>query len=401
VAWGATSTASTGWPAKDLEATLKYRFDPKFGTGGTFGANFATLGGRMLAFNYRSIYMSEAERLELHERFIVNHYLKQFNSETIETKSQRTCGEPCSAACKKMRGEYKKDYEPYQTLGPLCGIFDQRAVELLNHPADALGFDAISAGGVLAWLMECLAEGHLSPADLGVSERPVFQLEGFSVESDSMHNARLGVALLDAIIAHRGVLDLSEGARKLARHLARERGTRVLDPFLYTAFARKGWMVPNQYWTPGVLSPMAIMGKYYMHYEADFLSPRELGRRSAQRLRAEMILDDLGMCRFRRKWAEEMLPEVMDSLWGMRERFLAHIDRTASRINSRNASVYWESRRNIDFVHRFLERRREVDGDPSPELLSWLERFRRDPGEAALGFWFETLKGIHESLREF
>jgi len=400
--------------AKDLETTLKYRFDPQFGTGGTFGVNFATLGGRVLAFNYRSIFMSEADRLALHERFIVNHYLKQFNEETIATKSQRTCGEPCSAVCKKMRAEYKKDYEPYQTLGPLCGIFDQRAAELLNGRADMLGFDAISAGGVLSWLMECLAEGHLDPADLGVTERPVFptssipgrsgglfSLDDFAIEADSLHNAHLGVALLDAIIARRGVLDLSEGARKLARRLARERGKQVLDPFLYNAFARRGWIVPNQYWTPGVLSPMAIMGKYYMHYDADFLPPRELGRRGAARLRAELILDDLGMCRFHRKWAEEMLPEVMDSLWGMRARFLANIDRTASRINSRNASVYWESRRNLDFVHRFLERRQEVDGDRSPELTQWLERFRREPDEAALDFWFETLKGIHESLREF
>ena len=43
--------------AKDFEATIKYRFDPKFETGGTFGVNFATLGGAMLSFNYRSIYM--------------------------------------------------------------------------------------------------------------------------------------------------------------------------------------------------------------------------------------------------------------------------------------------------------------------------------------------------------
>ena len=54
--------------------------------------------------------------------------------------------------CKKLHGEFKKDYEPYQTMGPLCGIFDQRAAERLNHHADALGFDAISVGGVLAWL---------------------------------------------------------------------------------------------------------------------------------------------------------------------------------------------------------------------------------------------------------
>jgi glyceraldehyde-3-phosphate dehydrogenase (ferredoxin) len=45
--------------AKDLEATTKYRFDPHFDTGGTFGVNFASLAGRIIAFNYKSIYMDE------------------------------------------------------------------------------------------------------------------------------------------------------------------------------------------------------------------------------------------------------------------------------------------------------------------------------------------------------
>jgi hypothetical protein len=51
-----------------------------------------------------------------------------------------------------------------------------------------------------------------------------------------------------------------------------------LNRFVYNAFARHGWMVPNQYWTPGVLSPMGIMGKYYNNYGKEFISPRELGR---------------------------------------------------------------------------------------------------------------------------
>jgi hypothetical protein len=38
--------------AKDLEATVKYRYDPKFETGVTFGVKYATMGGRLLAFNY-------------------------------------------------------------------------------------------------------------------------------------------------------------------------------------------------------------------------------------------------------------------------------------------------------------------------------------------------------------
>ena len=37
-------------------------------------------------------------------------------------------------------------------MGPLCGTFDQRAAERLIHHCDAMGFDAISGGGTLAWL---------------------------------------------------------------------------------------------------------------------------------------------------------------------------------------------------------------------------------------------------------
>ena len=120
--------------AKDLEATTKYRFDPKFNTGGTFGVNYAGIGGRLMAFNYRTIYDTEENRLALHERLVVDHYLKQFNEETIVPRRQHTCGEPCAAVCKKMKDEFKKDYEPYQAMGPLCGIFDQRAAERALPP---------------------------------------------------------------------------------------------------------------------------------------------------------------------------------------------------------------------------------------------------------------------------
>ena len=61
--------------AKDFESTTKYRFEPKFQTGGTFGVNFATLGGRMMAFNYRTIYETEEARVSLHRDFVLEHYL--------------------------------------------------------------------------------------------------------------------------------------------------------------------------------------------------------------------------------------------------------------------------------------------------------------------------------------
>jgi glyceraldehyde-3-phosphate dehydrogenase (ferredoxin) len=387
--------------AKDIEATAKYRFEPKFETGGTLGVNYATLGGSLLSFNYTSIFRDESERLELHKNFIVDHYLKQFNDETIKTRQQKTCGEPCAAVCKKMNGEYKKDYEPYQAMGPLAGIFDQRAAEKINHHADTYGFDAISVGGVISWLMECLSRKLLMPDELGVSRVPHFSAKDFDIAATSMHNAEAGIELLDSIIHKRGLVNLEEGARKFARKLARDKGEQVLNAFVYTGYARKGWMVPNQYWTPGVLSPMAIMGKYYMHYGDEFLPPRELGRKNAARFQGELILDNLGMCRFHRKWAEEMIPEIMESLFGLKSKFLQSNAMTASRINSRNSSVFWESERNMDFIYAHLEREKTVKNIQNPELDEWIDLFRKDKKEAALSYWYEIHKGAQESLREF
>jgi glyceraldehyde-3-phosphate dehydrogenase (ferredoxin) len=387
--------------AKDMEATTKYRFDPKLNTGGTFGANYAGVGGRLIAFNYRSLAGTEESRLALHQGLVVKHYLAQFNEETIAPHRQHTCGEPCSAVCKKMKDDYKKDYEPYQAMGPLCGVFDQRAAEKLNHHADALGFDAISVGGVLAWMMDLLDSGQLTAEDLGTSRVPRWSAEGFDAVTDSAHNAELGVELLDSIVEKRGVVDLSQGARKWGRQLSRARGRKLLDSFVYTAFGRQGWMVPNQYWTPGVLAPMPIMGKYYMYYGYAFAPPRTLGRLCAERFKKELLLDTVGFCRFHRGWAEDSAADIFGSIFGLREELLASTAVTATRINSRNASVYWESERDIDFVLSFLKRTRDAEGETDPELLSWIQRFEKDRHEAALDWWFEMRKGVDESLREF
>ena len=152
----------------DLGATEKYRYVPDFMTGGTFGVNMHTAEEKLLSFNYQSIYASPADRLEQHKNFIIDHYLKQFNEEIIEPKNFNHCGEPCSVVCKKYIGKYKKDYEPYQALGPQCGVFDQRAAEELNHFVDAMGIDSIQIGGTVSWFMELIATGIIPPADFGL-----------------------------------------------------------------------------------------------------------------------------------------------------------------------------------------------------------------------------------------
>ena len=387
--------------AKDFETTTKYRFDPQFDTGGTFGVNYATMGGNILAFNYNTIYNTEEERVAISENFIKNHYLKQFNEETIKKKQQKNCGEPCVAVCKKMNNHFKKDYEPYQTMGPLIGVFDQRAAEKINRKADSYGFDAISVGGVLSWLMECLINEHFTKEELSVTKMPYFKTENFDLVEHSQHNADLGIELLDAIINKKGIVDFSEGVRKYARRISRERGKNLLDSFVYTAYARNGWMVPNQYWTAGVLSPMPIMGKYYNHYGKDFIAPRKLGEINATRFKQELILDNMGICRFHRSWAEEMAPEILEYLYGDSKNFLEKISATASRINGRNSSIFWESERNIDYAYTFFKKKKEIDQVEDPELDKWLELFEKDKKNAAFEYWYEVHKGITSSLSEF
>lgn len=386
--------------AKDIEATTKYRFDENFETGGTFGVNYATMGSNILAFNYKSIYWSEDERKELHQKFIVEHYLKQFNEETIKTKQQKNCGEPCVAVCKKMNNEYKKDYEPYQTMGPLSGIFDQRAAELLNHHADTYGFDAISAGGIISWLMECVSDGLIKPSELGLKEKPVFSPENFNIFEDSMINAQTGVKIIDNILSGKyPSLDLRDGARILAHKLSAN-NKEIINRFVFNGFRRKGWMVPNQYWVPGILSPMPIMGKYYMYYGKDFMDPRKLGKLNADRMLKELLLDNMGICRFHRSWAEEMIPDIIGKLYNKGQEYADSVKGIASWINSRNASSFWESERNMDIVNSFINNKYDEKSDVL-ELSYWYERFKVNKQEAAFEYWYEIHKGIHESIKDY
>lgn len=126
---------------------------------------------------------------------------------------------------------------------------------------DAYGIDAISIGGVISWLMECLIDGLLTPEELGVEGVPVFSPENFDVVKDSKHNAPIGVQMIVQIILPDGKINLLLGARMLARNLAREMGVGIMDRFVHIGFARKGWVVPNQYCSPEVLVPHGIHGK--------------------------------------------------------------------------------------------------------------------------------------------
>jgi len=95
------------------------------------------------------------------------------------------------------------------------------------------------------------------------------------------------------------------------------------------------------------------------------------------------------------------MPDIIDSLYGLKSLFIDNIHITASRINSRNSSVFWEPERNIDMVYTFIKRKHITENNNDGELVKWMNLFEKDKQEAALGFWYEMHKGIQESLREF
>jgi aldehyde:ferredoxin oxidoreductase len=70
----------------------------------------------------------------------------------------------CTIGCEhiyktKGGGRARVEYENVFALGPLCGVSDPDAVLGASARCDELGIDTISAGGTIAWAMECSERG--------------------------------------------------------------------------------------------------------------------------------------------------------------------------------------------------------------------------------------------------
>ncbi len=394
----------------DLGATEKYRYVPGFQTGGTFGVNMHTVDDRLLSFNYTSVYQPEEVRLAQHQAFVRDHYLKQFNEEIIERRNFAHCGEPCSVACKKYDRVYKKDYEPYQALGPQCGIFDQRAAEELNHFVDAMALDAIQIGGTVAWIMELIRDGLIHPEDWGLPPademRFAFAADpgDFDLEADSRRNSDYAYQIIYALLFDERCAVFRQGMRAAAGALddhygLSEPAKRTVDRAVYLGHGERGCMVPNQYWVPGMFSPMPMMGKYFVYYGLDFQPPRALGRRCVERMTYELFNENSGVCRFHRKWAEVIVDEIISSHYRFPVDYKAHQFELARQIyETEGAAIQpWQSERVVDVIWRYLEEWAH-DGARDAELQSWLARFRADKWAAARAYWEELRAGIADAF---
>jgi aldehyde:ferredoxin oxidoreductase len=79
-------------------------------------------------------------------------------------KTRESCV-ACTIGCEHLyqlgSGKVRVEYESLFALGSLCGVSDAEAVLQASKRCDDLGLDTISAGGTIAFAMECVERGWL------------------------------------------------------------------------------------------------------------------------------------------------------------------------------------------------------------------------------------------------
>jgi aldehyde:ferredoxin oxidoreductase len=141
----------------------------------------------------------------------------------------------CTIGCEHIYSakgrETRVEYENVFALGPMCGVSDPDAVLVASARCDDLGLDTISAGGTIAWAMEC--------AERGLIDAPWLRFG----DADALLKA------LDQIGAREGLGDLlADGSRRAAEQVGQ--GSQAFAPHV------KGMEMPG--YEPRTLHAMAL-----------------------------------------------------------------------------------------------------------------------------------------------
>ena len=225
----------------------------------------------------------------------------------------------------------RMEYESAFALGPLVGVGDRETIIRASHYCDAVGMDTISAGGTVAWAMECFERGILTLADT----------DGLDLR---FGNADALLPCLEAIAARSGNLGrlLSEGTMVAADTVGQGSDAWAMHV--------KGLEMPG--YEPRSLQTMALAlavstrGACHNRssaYEADFSNlvnrmeaDARRGRITADGEDFSAVLDSLIWCKFLRKAFDDFWDESADSLnlitgWDVRPE---ELKRAGERINN-------------------------------------------------------------------
>ena len=110
------------------------------------------------------------------------------------------------------------------------------------------------------------------------------------------------------------------------------------------------------------------------------------------------MLDNYGMCRFHRGWAEGMLPQIVDDFQQEKVDVDAHHRKLANEINALNRTQFWETERVCDMVASYLYKAQK-DQPKDATLDAWVEKFRKDKWSAGKEYWQAMKDGLAEGLK--
>lgn len=144
--------------------------------------------------------------------------------ERIWVKNKACFG--CTIACGKLThvkdGKYKSnevegpEYETIALLGSNCEVAPIESIAYLNRICDNLGLDTISAGGVVAFAMECYERGLLKNAD-GLE----LNFGNTDAASELLHRIafRIGIGDLFAQGVRKAAEKIGQGSERFAIHV--------------------------------------------------------------------------------------------------------------------------------------------------------------------------------------
>lgn len=200
----------------------------------------------------------------------------------------------CSIGCEHIYAgkdgtKSRVEYENVFALGPLCGVSDADDVLAASARCDELGLDTISAGGTIAWAMECAERGLIDAPWLRFGDGPAL------LRALDEIGSRTGLGALLAEGSRRAAEQVGQGSEDVAAHV-------------------KGMELPG--YEPRTLQSMALglavnaRGADHNRsgaYEADLSGDRDRLTGTADHVRAAIatedraaVIDSMILCKFLR-----------------------------------------------------------------------------------------------------
>lgn len=107
----------------------------------------------------------------------------------------------------------RMEYENLFALGPLCGISDPKAVLRASRFCDEAGLDTISAGGTIAFAMECAERGLIDEPALRFGDGDAL------LQTLKLIANREGIGNLLAEGSRRAAIEIGQGSESFAAHV--------------------------------------------------------------------------------------------------------------------------------------------------------------------------------------